>query len=1060
MVLAGFISGSGTAHAAASPGLSIVSGNGQAVWESWRTTAPMVVQAIDSSGRPVANLPINWATTKGQGTFVSSENHTDANGYARTYYIGGPVPPGASFQSAQVTASSSLGSATFVITAVPKLLPSGTDGTIVDLPAFETLAPPADNPVLSGQAGATLAGAVAVRTIAVGGAQQGQPVPNVGLHLVDLENPQQASTAARCATQVLTDSNGVARCDVVLIGQPGTYTIAAMIGDYRRTAPITLTITPSPACTYRLSQTEQSVSAAGGSALVALYTAASCAWTASSNSNWITITSAVSGSGNGSIYYSVAPNTGPARTGVITAGGQTLTITQTGGGAPGLSFTTAATLPAATASAPYSVTLVAAGGQPPYTFSGTVPAGFSLSPTTGALTSASAPAGSYTFTITVKDAANATASRMFTLAVQAPGSGGSGPKITNTFPPGAVGQPYAQTFVRAGGCNNPFAPVTIQLASGSPPPGLQIDNSHIWGTPTTAGTFSFALQATDACGTAITNVTISISGGAGGGGLVPSPASVQFVTQPGVAPADQQVIINGPSGASWSASVQSASGGNWLSLASAGTGVAGAAVSLHANPGSLPPGAYDGALIITSASGTLTVPVKLTIAGVAALTADAQSIEFEQKLPAASPKIERTIQVSAGGANVHFVANATTPGGANWISVSPSQGDTPASITVTVDTTGIPQGVYQGYVNIAPANTVGPPLSIPVTLRVTAPAVLTSSAAKLQLSAPEGATDPLEQTISVSSSADPVTITATAATTSGGDWLSVTPTEGDTPANLTVSINPSGLAPGVYQGQVTIASPVDGATPITTLVSVTITQPKPAITTVGNGASFGAGPIAPGEVLVITGSRLGGNDLVGANLESDELPTELDGVKVYFSGYEAPLLYVSGSQLSVIVPYEIAGRDKTDLVIEYRGNRSDPITVDVADAAPGIFLSGEGVAAALNEDRTVNSAANGAAPGSVIVLYATGAGLTTPDSVTGARSTMPFDQLPKPKLPVTVTVDGRTADLQYSGAAPEMPAGVIQLNVVLPADLPHGEAVPVVLKIGDRESPAASIYIK
>ena len=148
------------------------------------------------------------------------------------------------------------------------------------------------------------------------------------------------------------------------------------------------------------------------------------------------------------------------------------------------------------------------------------------------------------------------------------------------------------------------------------------------------------------------------------------------------------------------------------------------------------------------------------------------------------------------------------------------------------------------------------------------------------------------------------------------------------------------------------------------------------------------------------------------------------------------------------------------MVVEFQGLRSEPLKIDVADAAPGLFQASQGVAAALNQDGSVNTEQNGANGGEVVVLYATGEGLTDPAAVTGNLSTMPFDQLPRPKLPVTVTIDGQAAEVQYAGAAPTMPAGVMQVNVVLPANLPQGKAVPVILKVGGRESAKASIFVR
>ena len=86
------------------------------------------------------------------------------------------------------------------------------------------------------------------------------------------------------------------------------------------------------ACTYYINPTSASYALAGGSGSVLLtMNRPDCTWTAvSNNTPWLTVTGGASGTGNGSVSYTVAANTGLARTGTITIGGMTFTVTQTG----------------------------------------------------------------------------------------------------------------------------------------------------------------------------------------------------------------------------------------------------------------------------------------------------------------------------------------------------------------------------------------------------------------------------------------------------------------------------------------------------------------------------------------------------------------------------------------------------------------------------------------------------------------------------------------------------------------------------------------------------------
>ena len=91
-------------------------------------------------------------------------------------------------------------------------------------------------------------------------------------------------------------------------------------------------IPDAPACGYTLNPTSQSFTSSGGSGSFTVSTSSpNCSWIADSDSPWITVTSGTSGTGNGSVSYSVAANqTTSPRTGTINVGGQIFTVTQAG----------------------------------------------------------------------------------------------------------------------------------------------------------------------------------------------------------------------------------------------------------------------------------------------------------------------------------------------------------------------------------------------------------------------------------------------------------------------------------------------------------------------------------------------------------------------------------------------------------------------------------------------------------------------------------------------------------------------------------------------------------
>jgi hypothetical protein len=116
-----------------------------------------------------------------------------------------------------------------------------------------------------------------------------------------------------------------------------SYTVAANSSTASRTGTLTVagqtvTVTQaSAACSYTVSPTSDTAAAGGETGSTSVTAQAGCSWTATSNATWITITSGSSGSGNGTVSYTVAANTAIlSRTGTLTVAGQTVTVTQQG----------------------------------------------------------------------------------------------------------------------------------------------------------------------------------------------------------------------------------------------------------------------------------------------------------------------------------------------------------------------------------------------------------------------------------------------------------------------------------------------------------------------------------------------------------------------------------------------------------------------------------------------------------------------------------------------------------------------------------------------------------
>jgi uncharacterized protein (TIGR03437 family) len=227
----------------------------------------------------------------------------------------------------------------------------------------------------------------------------------------------------------------------------------------------------------------------------------------------------------------------------------------------------------------------------------------------------------------------------------------------------------------------------------------------------------------------------------------------------------------------------------------------------------------------------------------------------------------------------------------------------------------------------------------------------------------------------------------------------------------------------------------------------------PTVTAVVNAASYAAGAVAPGEIVVISGNSLGAVAINTLQLTSaGTVASSLGGTRVLFDGIPAPVVYTTQSQVAVVVPYEIDGHTETSVQVEFQAIRSAPFSVEVTGTSPGIFTldqSGQGQGAAINHDGTLNGPENPAPKGSVVSIYGTGEGQTAPPGVDG---TIVDPANPRqPLLPVLVSIGGQSAEVVYVGSAGGQISGLLQANVRVPATAPSG-SVQVTLTIGGGSS--------
>jgi uncharacterized protein (TIGR03437 family) len=215
----------------------------------------------------------------------------------------------------------------------------------------------------------------------------------------------------------------------------------------------------------------------------------------------------------------------------------------------------------------------------------------------------------------------------------------------------------------------------------------------------------------------------------------------------------------------------------------------------------------------------------------------------------------------------------------------------------------------------------------------------------------------------------------------------------------------------------------------------------PSIEKVVNAASFAQGPIAPGTIVCIFGSGLTTSTLAVPALP---LPTEVEGTSVSLDGKALPLLLVSPTQINAQLPFEIQNGSAQLSVANGKGSRAS-FNITVAPASPGIFTTtsdGTGAAIGLHADSTPlrNLSGQNGRAGETVVLFGTGLGAV--DSLVQAGTASPSSPLAATVLKPTVLMDGRPAEVTFSGLAPGL-AGVYQIKFVVP-DGASGDVVTTI----------------
>jgi uncharacterized protein (TIGR03437 family) len=230
-----------------------------------------------------------------------------------------------------------------------------------------------------------------------------------------------------------------------------------------------------------------------------------------------------------------------------------------------------------------------------------------------------------------------------------------------------------------------------------------------------------------------------------------------------------------------------------------------------------------------------------------------------------------------------------------------------------------------------------------------------------------------------------------------------------------------------------------------------------------NSASYAPNmPVAPGSIASVFGTFP-----VSTTLPTTiPLPTVLSGLSLElevpfapFRIFQAPLFFVSSTQVNIQIPWELSGQTSAYLAGTI-GPQMSSIVANLATFAPGIFtMNSEGQGAIIDAlSGQLIGPSNPAIPGvTYISIYCTGLGPVTNQPATGAAasSTVLSETTARP----TVMIGGVPANILFSGLAPRL-VGLYQINVQVPAGVPSGDSIPVILSIGGATANSVAIAIK
>jgi uncharacterized protein (TIGR03437 family) len=388
-------------------------------------------------------------------------------------------------------------------------------------------------------------------------------------------------------------------------------------------------------------------------------------------------------------------------------------------------------------------------------------------------------------------------------------------QITTTCPlrEVAVNQPFTDRFIAVGG----FTPYTWDLAGGELPAGVTLNaNGSIGGTPTAPGIFSFTVRVTDQQSNVVTRACSQVVLGP----LNAFPTVLSFIADGTGANPDPQPV--GVTALGDSVAFTANSSVNWIRVASTSNRTP-ATVFVQVNRAGLSTGVHRGIVTFTSeraSNRTVTVEVTLRVDAPAPTRLGVQPSALRFTLPRGAAGAARQLLrvANLGSGTINFTAQAATINGGNWLAVAPAAGTAtataPGLVRVTANPERLNPGVYRGTI-VVRGN--AQEIIVPVVLAISlSPDAMTLSQSGLLFTVAAGSTPPPSQRFEVAATGSSGFFWDTAVSTlSGGSWLSVDPPSNSSqpgaPSGAAVVVDPAGLEPDIYFGEVMVRAGVDNS---------------------------------------------------------------------------------------------------------------------------------------------------------------------------------------------------------------------------------------------------------